>query len=130
MLGSLWAAWLILPGFPSGLLLTFVCHTQHTVWIEGAVIVSPDLQSPSTGRHRNRKYGRRRAALPLPSGFIGDASSRGAVDLMADLRALINAGLIKPYLDGWTIRYAVVDADNADAAGSVGRQGAPHEQQR
>jgi hypothetical protein len=30
------------------------------------------------------------------------------------LRALINAGLIDPFLDGSTIRYAVIDADNED----------------
>ena len=90
----------------------------------------PELQSPFTGRHRDRKYGRRRAALPPPSGVIGDVSSRGSVDLMADLRALINAGVIKPYLDGGTIRYAVVDAGKEDPTGSLQQPGAPHEQQR
>jgi hypothetical protein len=40
---------------------------------------------------------------------------------MSDLRALIKARLIKPYLDGETIRYAVVDADSEDPSRPVSR---------
>jgi hypothetical protein len=48
---------------------------------------------------------------------------------MADLRALINAGLIEPFLDGTTVRYAVVDASNEDPTSPIRAQGAPDESQ-
>jgi hypothetical protein len=71
----------------------------------------PQLQSPFTGKRRAWKYGRARVALPPPSGRIGDGSTHAALELMADLRALISAGLIEPLRDGRTIRYGVADAN-------------------
>jgi hypothetical protein len=47
-----------------------------------------------------------------PSGRMGNGSTRASLELMADLRALINAGLVEPSLDGGTIRYAAVDVNN------------------
>ena len=74
----------------------------------------PELQSPFTGKRRARKYGSSRLALPSPSGGIGSGSTRASFELIADLRALIDGGLIKPSLDGSTVRYAPVDVNNPD----------------
>jgi len=83
---------------------------------QGAAIVYPQLQSSSTGKRRARKYARARAALPAPAGRAGEGSTRASLQLIADLRALTNAGLIEPFLDGRTIRYAVVDAGKKESA--------------
>ncbi len=74
----------------------------------------PQRQSSSTGKRRGRKYARAQAALPAPAGRVGEGSTRASDQLIADLRALTNAGLIEPFLDGGTIRYAVVDANEED----------------
>lgn len=72
----------------------------------------PQLQASPNGKRRVRRYDRARAALPSPAGRIGDGSTRAPLELVADLRALIRAGLIEPLVDGRTVRYALVDANN------------------
>lgn len=76
----------------------------------------PQLQSSSTGKRRARKYARARAVLPAPAGRAGDGGTGASLQLIADLRALTNAGLIEPFLDGRTIRYAVVDTGKKESA--------------
>lgn len=97
---------------------------------QGAAILYPELQSPSTGKRRARKYARARAALPAPAGRLGDWSPRASLQLIDDLRALTNAGLIEPFLDGRTIRYAVVDANDETATSRFQGEGASDKPQR
>lgn len=87
-------------------------------------------QPPFTTKRRVRKYSAALASLPPLPGRIGDGSARASLELMADLRALINAGLIEPFVNGRSIRYAVVDANNEASHPAPSRTGASDEQQR
>ena len=70
----------------------------------------PRLQSPLTGNRRAQIYGPAQLPLLPPAGGIPAGSAYGSRELLGDLRALIDAGLIKPAWDGRTVRYALVDA--------------------
>jgi hypothetical protein len=78
--------------------------------------MDPTLQPHLAGKRRARIYGRGRIPLPPPPGRIGDGSTRASVDLITDLRVLIDAGLVRPVLGSRTIRYAVAEASDADPA--------------
>ena len=97
--------------FPSEAISRFAGHTHHHVCPKGATTLHSQLQSPSSGQRRALKYAPARAPLPAPAGHVGGGGTRASLELIADLRVLTNAGLIEPFLDGRTIRYAAVDAN-------------------
>jgi hypothetical protein len=74
--------------------------------------------------HVNGSPRRRRPPRPLPLyATVPDARTAAAMDdeaaaeqLIADLMALVDAGLVAPVEDDGEIRYAPVDPEDADAA--------------
>jgi hypothetical protein len=79
---------------------------------QGAIIVQSPFEPSFTNKRRPRKdVGARAGLLPL-SGRNRDRSTRASLELIADLHALINAGLIEQVTDGEVIRYAEADRDD------------------